>query len=314
MLLSRVAADLYWLARYAERAENTARILDVASRLSVLPSAYGGATNEWESAMLAAGGEQLFRERYEDANRRNILHFMAFAPDNPSSIFSCLDVARRSARAVRTAITREMWEAINDAWLELRRFSIDTMSPRQLSEFLALVKDSCMRFDGAAYRTMLRTDAHAFFRLGTFVERGDATARILDVKYHVLLPNEEKVGGGLDYFQWASILRATSALTAYQWVFRDAVRPWRVAELLILRQELPRSIGNCVGEVLWFLDQLSNDYGRQGEAQRAARRWYAALQHTSIDDVYNEGLHEFLQRALAQNNALGRSIEMQYLR
>lgn len=314
MLLSRVAADIYWLARYTERAENTARILDVSSRLASLPSTYGGATNEWESAMIASGGEALFREKYDEANRRNVLHFMAFDADNPSSIYSCLDIARQSARAVRTAITREMWEAINDAWMELRRYSVDTMSPRQLAEFLQLVKEACIRFDGSAYRTMLRTDAHAFFRLGTFIERGDATARILDVKYHVLLPESEAVGGGLDYFQWSSILRAASALGAYQWVFRDALRPWRVAELLILRRELPRSIGNCASEVLWYLDELANAYGRQGPAQRAGRRWHATLQNTTIDTVYDEGLHEFLSRAIRENNALGVAIETQYLR
>jgi uncharacterized alpha-E superfamily protein len=313
MLLSRVAADLYWLARYVERAENTARILDVASRLSALPSNYGGATNEWESAMLATGGETLFRANYPDPGRRNVIHFLAFAPENPSSILCCLDVARRSARSVRTAITGEMWDAINAGWLELRRYQSETMSPRQLAEFLASVKEACLRFDGSAYRTMLRTDAHCFFRLGTFVERGDATARILEVKYHVLLPEGDAVGGGLDYFQWASILRAASALTAYQWVFRHALRPWRVAELLTVRKELPRSIANCAENVQVFLDQIANDYGRQGPAQRAARAYHARLANTSIDAIYSQGLHEFLQGVLAENAALSGAIERQYL-
>ncbi|WP_420392411.1 alpha-E domain-containing protein [Acuticoccus sp.] len=314
MLLSRVANDLYWLARYTERAENTARILDVASRLSSLPSTYAGSMNEWESAVIATGGEALFRERYDEASRRNVIRFMGFDANNPSSIFFCLDVARRSARAVRTAITREMWEAINDAWLELRRYNADAMSPRQLSEFLEFVKAACLKFDGSAFRTMLRTDAHAFFRLGTYVERGDATARILDVKYHVLLPESDPVGGGLDYFQWSSILRGASALTAYQWVFRDALRPWRVAELLTLRRELPRSIANCSKFTLDFLDDLANDYGRQGPAQRAGRAYHARLANSSVDTMYREGLHEFLQRAIRENNALAEAIEAQYLR
>jgi uncharacterized alpha-E superfamily protein len=314
MLLSRVAADLYWLARYVERAENTARILDVASRLSALPSNYGGATNEWESAMLATGGAGLFAAHYPEPSRRNVIHFLAFAPENPSSILCSLDVARRSARSVRTAITGEMWDAINSGWLDLRRYQNEAMSPRQLAEFLASVKEACLRFDGSAYRTMLRTDAHAFFRLGTFVERGDATARILDVKYHVLLPEGVTVGGGLDYFQWASILRAASALTAYQWVFREALRPWRVAELLTVRKELPRSIANCAENVQWFLDQLANDYGRQGPAQRAARAYHARLANASVDAIYREGLHEFLQGVVAENAALSEAIEAQYLR
>jgi uncharacterized alpha-E superfamily protein len=264
--------------------------------------------------MLATGGESLFRASYPDPGRRNVIHFLAFSPDNPSSIFSCMDVARRSARSVRTAITSEMWDAINSGWLELRRYQSDTMSPRQLSEFLAFVKEACLRFDGSAYRTMLRTDAHAFFRLGTFVERGDATARILEVKYHVLLPEGDTVGGGLDYFQWASILRAASALTAYQWVFRHALRPWRVAELLTLRKELPRSIANCAQNAQFFLDELAHDYGRQGPAQRAARAYHARLANTSIDAIYRQGLHEFLQGVLAENAALGEAIEAQYLR
>ncbi|MEM6762638.1 MAG: alpha-E domain-containing protein [Pseudomonadota bacterium] len=313
-MLSRVAADIYWLARYTERAENTARLLDVAARLSALPSTYGGLTNEWESAVLATGSGEAFHERYGEANRRNVIDWLAFSEHNPSSIRSCFDVARRSARSVRTAITREMWEAINGAWLEMRRFSIDAMSPRQLNEFLSFVKEASLRFDGSAYRTMLRTDAHAFFRIGTFVERSDATARILDVKYHVLLPAGDSVGGGLDYFQWSSILRSASALSAYQWVFREALRPWRVAELLILRSEMPRSILSCADNVSRFLDQLAADYGRQGPAQRKARAMHSRLSHLSIDGIYREGLHEFLTRSVSENNALSQAIEAQYLR
>jgi uncharacterized alpha-E superfamily protein len=312
MLLSRVAADLYWLSRYAERAENTARLLDVAARLSSLPRAYGE-TNQWESAMVATGSETLFRQKYDTADRANVIQFLAFDPDNPSSIRSCLEVVRRSSRAVRTAITREMWEAINGAWMELKRYDKGEMSPRQLAEFLAFVKEACLRFDGAAYRTMLRNSAYYFFRLGIFAERGDATARILDVKYHVLLPPTDPVGGGLDYFQWSSILRATSALGAYQWVFRDALRPTRVAELLILRSELPRSLRFCAEHVTRYLDDVAADHGRQGPAQRAARAYSAMLTNTTIDDVFKEGVHEFLQRAIGENNRVGSAIETQYL-
>lgn len=313
MLLSRVAADLYWLARYAERAENTARLLDVAARLSALPRAYGE-TNEWESAMIATGSEALFRQNYATADRTSVIKFLAFDPDNPSSIYSCLEVARRSSRAVRTAITREMWEAINGAWMELRRYDAENMTPRQLAEFSAFVKEACLRFDGSAYRTMLRNSAYYFFRCGIFHERGDATARILDVKYHVLLPATDPVGGGLDYFQWSSILRSASALGAYQWVFRDALRPWRVAELLILRPELPRSIRACAEHALRNLDDIASDHGRQGPAQRAARAHSAMLTNTSIDDIFREGLHEFLQRVIKENNVVGSEIEAQYLR
>ncbi|MEM6848940.1 MAG: alpha-E domain-containing protein [Pseudomonadota bacterium] len=313
MLLSRTAEEIYWLARYVERAENTARILDVASRLASLPAQYGSESNEWESAMLATGAAASFASAYPNASRDNVIHFLAFSTENPSSIFVCMRRARMAARAVRTAITLDMWNTINDAWLELQRYPRDGMSQRQLVQFLSFVKEACLQFDGAAFRTMLRTDAHAFFFLGTYVERTDATARILDVKYHVLLPEGEEVGGVRDYFQWSSILRAASAYSAYQWVFRDSLKPFRVAELLTIRPELPRSLAHCAQNATVFLDQLANDYGRQGPAQRAARAHHAHLQNTTIEAIFREGLHQFLLRVIQRNAHLSDTITAQYL-
>lgn len=313
MLLSRTADDLFWLARYVERAENTARIIDAALRLSSLPSGYGGSGNEWESAVISTGNHDLFTSLYEEATRETVVEFLAFSPENPSSIRSCLTVARRSARAVRTAITVEMWEAVNGAWLDLHRFDAASMTRQRLNTFLAFVKEFSIRFDGSAYRTMLRTDAYSFSRLGVFLERSDATARILDVKYHVLLPEGDEVGGGLDYFQWSSILRSVSALTAYHWVYRDQIRPWNVAELLILREEQPRSIASCMGNVVLFLDQLAAQYGRQGPSQRAARALAARLSNTNINEIFQSGLHEFLQEMIVEVNGIGASIGRQYL-
>jgi uncharacterized alpha-E superfamily protein len=175
------------------------------------------------------------------------------------------------------------------------------------------VKQASLRFDGAAYRTMLRTDHYYFQRLGTFVERADNTARLLDVKYHVLLPDKEPVGGGLDYFQWSSILRAVSALTSYHWVYRENVQPWLVADFLILRPQQPRSLISCYTEINAQLDQLADAYGRQGPAQRLARSMLARLQNADIDAVFQSGLHEFLTEFLAENNKLGAAITEQYL-
>jgi uncharacterized alpha-E superfamily protein len=160
---------------------------------------------------------------------------------------------------------------------------------------------------------MLRTDAYSFFRIGVYLERGDCTARILDVKYHVLLPEGERVGGGVDYFQWSALLRAVSALNAYHWVYRDTLRPWLVADLLILRPEMPRSILSCADNVVRFLEQLGEEYGRQGPSQRAARARFAALQNLSIAEVFQTGLHEFLVDTIAENNRLGARIAQQYL-
>ena len=223
-MLSRTADNLYWLARYVERAEYLARILDATQRLTALPLAYVGTSNEWESAVATAGCANAFFKLYDEANEENVTDFLAFSTANPSSIRSCFEVARSNARAVRTALTMEMWDAINGTWLELKRYGNGPTSREEFSRFLRWVQESSLRFDGSAYRTMLRNDAYWFSRLGVYVERADNTARILDVKYHLLLPENERVGGPLDYFQWAAILRSVSALTAYHWVYRESLQ------------------------------------------------------------------------------------------
>lgn len=314
MLLARTADNLFWLARYVERAENTARILDAAARLSSLPAGYGGSSNEWTSAVAATGGLARFKELYgDDESHQAVIDFLAFSPDNPASIRNCIEVARSNARAVRTALTAEMWDSINSAWLELRQFRPEGMTRPRLNELLSFVKEASLRFDGSAYRTMLRNDAYYFTRLGSYLERADATARILDVKYHVLLPEGEPVGGSLDYFQWSSILRSVSALTAYHWVYRQNLRPWLVADLLILRREMPRSLSGCCENLTRFLDEIARDYGQQGPSQRIARATFARLQNADIDAVFSEGLHEFLLSIIAENNRLGAAIADQYL-
>jgi uncharacterized alpha-E superfamily protein len=160
---------------------------------------------------------------------------------------------------------------------------------------------------------MLRNDAYWFTRLGFYVERADNTARILDVKYHILLPEAAAVGGGIDYSQWAAILRSVNALTAYRWVYREGLRPWLIADLLILKQELPRSLASCYGNVVNHLDSLASAYGRQGKTQRLARTVQTGLQDTGIERVFQVGLHEFLTRFIADNANVGQAITEQYL-
>jgi len=312
-MLSRTADNLFWLSRYIERAENLARILDVASRLAVLPSAYAGTSNEWEGAIATAACETTFHEHYQKATRENVVEFIVASDSNPSSIRNCIETARSSARAVRTAMTMEMWEVINEAWLKLQKLKLKDIRGGELGRFLQFVKDVSLQFDGAAYRTMLRTDSFWFQRLGTFVERADNTARLLDVKYHVLLPEKEPVGGGLDYFQWSSLLRSVSALTSFHWVYRETVKPWLVADFLILRPEQPRSLIAAYASINEYLDLLSESYGRQGPSQRIARRIYADLQNRDIETLFQQGLHEFVEQFIGDNNALGAAIGQQYL-
>jgi uncharacterized alpha-E superfamily protein len=206
-----------------------------------------------------------------------------------------------------------MWDAINGTWLELKRFGTGPASREELAQFLRWVQESSLRFDGSAYRTMLRNDAYWFSRLGVFLERADNTARILDVKYHVLLPADEPVGGPLDYFQWAAILRSVSALTAYHWVYRQSLKPWLVADLLILNTEMPRSLASCYVSLVEHLDNIARAYGRQGDAQRLARAVRTRLSNSRMEEIFQSGLHEFISDFIGDTSQLGNAVTEQYL-
>ncbi len=317
-MLARTADNLYWLARYVERADHVARIIEASSRLAALPRAYGGETNEWESALISTGGLKRFGAVGAEPNESSVVSFLVFDADNPSSIHNCVEAARRNARAVRTALTVETWEAINGAWLELTKFErARTAGKRldrdELGRLLAIVKKMALDVDGSAYRMMLRNDAFYFMRLGHFVERADNTARLLDVKYHVLLPESEAVGGSLDYFQWTAILRAVSAHTAYHWVYRQSIKPWLVADLLILKPDMPRSLVSCYENIVRWLDLLSRLYGRQGAAQRHARATLSKLQAADLRSIFQSGLHEFIETFIDDNDRLGTIMAEQYL-
>ncbi len=312
-MLSRTADHIYWTARYVERAEFLARILEATLRLSSLPSNYGGAGTEWDSAVLTSGCAAAFYKAHPYADEHNVREFLAFSPDNPSSIRNCLAIARTNARAVRTALTSEMWDALNGAWLELRQFDNKKMGREDFARFLDWVKNVSLAFDGSAYRTMLRNDAYWFSRLGVGIERADNTARILDVKYHVLLPDTEQVGGSLDYFQWTTILREVSAHTAYHWVYRQSVQPWLVADLLILNRQMPRSLAASYDTIVRHLDLIADAYGRRGPSQRQARAMLDKLASARIEGIFQSGLHEFITDFLRDNNKVGAAIAEQYL-
>jgi len=272
-----------------------------------------GATNEWESAIATAGSPKAFAARYPEATEESAIDFLAFSIDNPSSIRNCFEMARTNARAVRTALTAEMWDAINGGWLELKRYGNGLSTREELLRFLRWVQETSLRFDGSAYRTMLRNDAYYFTRLGVYLERADNTARILDVKYHLLLPADEPIGGSLDYFQWAAILRTVSALTAYHWVYRENLKPWLVADLLILNEQMPRSLASCYENLVRFFDAIAHAYGRQGPAQRRARAVRTRLQNSRMNEIFQSGLHEFIGEFINDNNQLGAAVSEQYL-
>ncbi|EJW12006.1 Protein containing domains DUF403 [Rhodovulum sp. PH10] len=312
-MLSRTADNLYWVARYVERADYLARILEVTMRLTALPLAYVGSTNEWDSAVATAGCGNGFFSHYSEANEDTVREFLAFSAANTSSIRNCIELARTNARAVRTALTSEMWEVINDSWLTLKKFGKGPTSREEFMRFLRFVQETSLRFDGSAYRTMLRTDAYWFFRLGLNIERADNTARILDTKYHLLLPEDTHIGGPLDYYQWAAILRSVSALTSYHWVYRESLKPWLIADLLILNPKMPRSLASCYDNLVIDCDALAEAYGRQGTSQRKARGIRTRLANSRMTEIFQNGLHEFITEFISNNNELGSAISRQYL-
>ena len=310
-MLSRTADSLYWLARYVERAENVARIVNVGYRMSSLASSLGNQGNEWHSTLVAAGCEGGFFAKYQQAESAAVIDYLVRDPDNPSSILSCFETARRNARMVRTALTVDMWDALNETWLKAR--GVQSYSPSRLTEFLDWVKERSLLFNGAYSNTMLRNDAYFFTRLGTHLERADNTARILDVKYHVLLPREEGVGGALDYYQWQSILRSVSALRSYHWVYHERLQPRLIAEMLILRTEMPRSLRSCYDRVVRDLDHLAEAYGKRGECHRLAGEMQTRLRDGEIAEIMNAGLHEFLTDFIERSAVLGDAIGKLYL-
>jgi uncharacterized alpha-E superfamily protein len=309
-MLGRTATDLYWMARYMERAENIARLLEVGYRLILLP--HEGGDEEWRSTLRSTGCEAGYLQRHGTFETRKVVEYLLLDRDNPSSVHSCLYTARRNARAQRTAITGEMWESLNSAWIEFSSQAGQRIAAGELPPLFAWIRERSALFRGALLNTILRNDTYYFAQLGTFLERADNTARILDVKYYVLLPQNELVGGGLDSAQWGAILRSVSAHRSFRWVYRDAFKPWLIADFLMLNPQLPRSLRSCYGEIVAALDGLAGYYNQRPACHDLAAQTYARLEQGSMTGIFQSGLHEFLQAFIASNNRLGREIAAAY--
>ena len=310
-MLSRTAENLFWMARHIERAENTARILDVAHRSSLVPlDMEGTEAYLWYAPLNITGCAAGYEEKHGLARARDVTRYMALDPDNPSSIYSCLRCARENARAVRGAITSEMWEVINGTWLEVNRLARD-FDENSYSDFFEWVKERSHLFRGVTLGTIIKDISLSFIRLGTFLERADNSARILDVKYHILLPSVHDVGGAADYYQWGSLLRSVSAFEAYRNIYRDVISPLKVAELFILRDDMPRSLHACFNEIETSLAHINGGSGR--EVRRLAGEMHANLHFGRIEDVFARGLHEYLTDFLDSMDVLGHEIRKAYL-
>jgi uncharacterized alpha-E superfamily protein len=311
-MLGRTANDLFWLSRYLERAENMARLIEVGYRIALLPREGEGYNEEWRSTLQSAGCEAGYLSRYEQMNTPDVINYLLFDGDNPSSVRSCMAVARRNARAQRTALTREMWESLNSAWIDFQAINPRDITSDRLPALLDWIKERSATYRGALLNTILRNDTFYFSQLGTFLERADNTARILDVKYYVLLPSYEMIGSSVDNLQWASILRSVSAHRSYRWVYKHSYKPWNIADYLILNAEMPRSLTACYIEIDQAVAGLKTFYEQSDSCVPCARETLAMLQNGNIDTIFQSGLHEFLTDFLGRNNRVGQEISQAY--
>jgi uncharacterized alpha-E superfamily protein len=303
-MLSRTASDLYWLSRYLERAENTARMLEASHSIAMMPAG-GSAMQELAAPLRVTGTVAEFWNEHSRLNFAELYKFLAWHPDHRASIYYCFRRARESAHAVRGRITAEMWETVNATWLDLNRMR---NSPPDLKPFCDWVKERSHLWRGTAYGTLARGDAFHFLRLGTFLERADNSARMLCVK-QLDASNETNILR--DYYHWTALLQALGALEAHQDVYRDKLDASTVAELLILRSDAPRSLRACLEEINTILMNIRGTQGRR--AKGAARTLLAQLEFGSISELQKEGLAVFLERFLQTINNVGDEIQQSYL-
>lgn len=308
-MLSRTAAALYWLGRYIERVDFIARLVEATVRLDALSSRPAGEA-AWASALTVTYTDEAFAESGGSMTQQNVTRFLTLDNGHEGSIVRCLDMARNNARAVRTALTREAWTSINRAWLLFQ----NRASPGGTAATLNLVeavKAETRGFEGSV-RRMMRNEATWLILLGSAIERADNTARLLDVKYHLLLPEGEVVGGTVDRDQWTTILQTVSAVNAYRWIYAEGLQPAKVIDLLLCRTELPRSLAAAVEETVELLNLLAKYTGRQGEADRMARARLARMARTQSNVVIAKGLHEYLEAFIEENDALAGAIARQF--
>lgn len=307
-MLSRTADNLFWLARYLERAEATARLITMGQRMAILPGAHH--REEWKSIIRVSGCQHLFEKdaviRESDAIEQLLLN-----ADNPISIRACLSKARANAKSVRTALTQDMWEALNEGWRTLEGYDVSE-ARSQLASILDWVKGRAMAFRGAAEGGHLRDERHDFLRVGEALERAQAVLRLLDAKYYVLLPETDVVGGNRDHYQWTSVLHALSGNRAYHHVYGGVYSPWQITDFLMLNRRFPRSVLYCFDQLSYRLGRLAQWHGQRRPCHDSVEDMVRTLASRTSGDIFREGLHEIAQRTLSDCNRLGVEIADAY--
>ena len=309
-MLGRTACGLYWMFRQLERSENTARLVEAGFRMALTRSV--SASSEWDSVMTTAGCRDAYLDSHARFETDTAIDFLMRSKDNPASVLTLFANARQNARQVRTALTREVWEAVNEGWMTLRDALARPVRIAELPGLISTVRQQSALVRGMLYGTMLQDDIFNYARLGTFIERADNTARILDVKYYVLLPATSYVGSSLDNVQWETVLRSASADRSYHWLHGGDSKPSEIADFLILDRRMPRSLYYCCCEVVDNLAALARLYDVRKPSHDMAEEAQARLNRTTIDEIFEAGLHEFIADFLVRNNALGSQIETDY--
>lgn len=310
MMLGKTAGGLFWMFRYLERAENTARLLEAGWRMALTRAEDD--MSEWASIITTAGVQDAYSAKYDEYTPSQVINFMLRDKDNMSCLMASIDLARSNARLVRTALTLEVWEAVNQCWMDLKKIFARPVNERDLYDTLNMVRNRAAVVRGALHGTMLRNDAYAFARIGTFLERADNTARILDVKYYVLLPSPAHIGTKIDNAQWEVILRSVSSERSYRWVNGTETSARGIVSFVMLDQRMPRSLAFCARQVQEYLGFLETEYGTRVDSHKQADKIMARLQSTDIDGVFKAGLHELLGVMIGDATKLSAMIEKDF--
>ncbi|MES0809235.1 alpha-E domain-containing protein [Roseibium sp. SCPC15] len=313
-MLGRTASSLFWMSRYHERAQNVTKLLEVAYRGAIMSHTGQEHGTHWTFAMSCSGCDSDFSERYDELNLRNVVNFMVFSKDNPVSVRNSLELARNNARAVRTGITAELWEAINTTWIDFADVNPQTITQEKLPDFLAWTNQRSHLFRGALLNTILRDDGYFFSQMGNFVERADNTVRILNTQYYSLLPDNDIVDdGSMERYQWSAILRALSGRRSYRFAYPNArLKPFNIAEFLILRREMPRSLAHCYHWLSDTAEDLGQFYGSREPSLDMAKEIALSLSEKQMREIYQEGLHEFLTDFIGRNNLFAQKLSEDY--
>lgn len=309
-MLGRTANGLFWTYRYLERAENTARLVETGQRMALTRAQAGKA--EWGSVLETVGAREAFLARHGEIGSEAAVDWLLRNGENPASVLAMVKAARHNARMVRTALTPEVWEAMNGAYMDLRTALARKVAARDLPEVLSLIHRRAALIRGTTLGTMLRNDIFNFIRLGLFIERGDFTARLLDVKYYVLLPSVAAVGSSLDNVQWETILRAAAGVGGFRMLHGARAGPREIVQFLVLERRMPRSLTFCAQKIADNLRYLADDYGTEAPALTRAEALQARLTADDVDAIFEQGLHEYLQARTGDFAGLGEEIERDY--